>query len=241
MTLKQFATGVFYLPAGVFSGLTNLFLGSYVKDNRGNYVTDDEGNYMRNRGLFGLTLDAAKYIGTGISNFISNHKKAIAVAFWSSLAVAGIAALTVALWPAALAAVTGFTVFGVSIASVVGTGFAAQVAATAGVAGALTSVGVYVGATVVNAFNALKDCFTNWRKSSSKSENESVNDENFDEVRRNQFGGLNDGKDKRVELSSSHSSSEEEPVQTKSVFVDPNKKSAPVIEEQQPSLTSSVK
>ncbi|HAU1152951.1 TPA: hypothetical protein JBI12_13565 [Legionella pneumophila] len=232
MTLKQFATGVFYLPAAVFSGLTNLFLGSYAKDKRGSYIQDEDGNYVRNRGLIGLTLDAVKYLGTSVANFISNHQKAISVAFWSSLVVAGAAALTVAFWPAALAAVVNFSVFGVSIASVVGAGYAAQVAATAGVAAALTSVGVYVGATVVNAFNYLRECISNLRskKPSSNPEFTPVNDETFDEGRRNQFSGLNKGSEQQAPKLSSSSSEDEEPVHTSKVFVQPKDVTPEVVE-----------
>ncbi|HAZ7572875.1 hypothetical protein OQJ02_14400 [Legionella sp. PATHC032] len=231
MTLKQFATGVFYLPAAVFSGLTNLFLGSYAKDKRGNFIQDEDGNYVRNRGLIGLTLDAVKYLGTSVANFISNHQKAISVAFWSSLVVAGAAALTVAFWPAALAAVVNFSVFGVSIASVVGAGYAAQVAATAGVAAALTTTGVYLGATVVNAFNALRECISNLRskKSSENPEFKPVNDETFDEVRKNQFSGLSKGSEQAPNLSSS-SSEDEEPVHTSKVFAQPKDVTSEVVE-----------
>ncbi|HAT2087924.1 TPA: lpg2884 family Dot/Icm T4SS effector [Legionella pneumophila] len=232
MTLKQFATGVFYLPAAVFSGLTNLFLGSYAKDKRGNYIQDEDGNYVRNRGLIGLTLDAVKYLGTSVANFISSHQKAISVAFWSSLVVAGAAALTVAFWPAALAAVVNFSVFGVSIASVVGAGYAAQVAATAGVAAALTSTGVYLGATVVNAFNALRECISNLRskKPSSNPEFTPVNDETFEEVRRNQFSGLSKGSEQQQTVQLSSSSSEEEPVHTTKVFAQPKDVTPEVVE-----------
>lgn len=189
MTLKQFATGVFYLPAAVFSGLTNLFLGSYAKDKRGNYIQDEDGNYVRNRGLIGLTLDAVKYLGTSVANFISSHQKAISVAFWSSLVVAG--------------------------------------------AAALTSTGVYLGATVVNAFNALRECISNLRskKPSSNPEFTPVNDETFEEVRRNQFSGLSKGSEQQqtVQLSSS-SSEEEEPVHTTKVFAQPKDVTPEVVE-----------
>ena len=82
----------------------------------------------------------------------------------------GAAALTVAFWPAALAAVTGFTIAGYSIASVVGAGFAAQVAATAGVGAILASAAVYAIATVVNLITAIKNCFT--KKPDSANEGE---------------------------------------------------------------------
>lgn len=181
MTFKEFATGVFLLPARTFSFFTGLLLGSYDKDKYGQIKTDFEGNPVKTRGLFGLALDAVKYIGLSVSNFISNHKQAIAVAFWSSLVTAGAAALTVALWPAALAAVVGFSVYGVSIASLVGTGFAAQVAATAGVAAALTSAAVYVGATVVNAFNGIRSFFAGRKAAASNaSEFDATEEEGFE-------------------------------------------------------------
>lgn len=162
LTFSDVVTGIFYLPARIFSGMTNLLLGSTSIDKYG----DEE----HSRGLFGfaidavkfvagLLLDATKYVARGISGFVANHSKAIATAFWASLAVAGAVALTVAFWPAALAAVVNFSIAGVSIASVVGANFIAQVAASAGVAALLTSAAVYVGATVINTYNAIKDFF----------------------------------------------------------------------------------
>lgn len=170
MTFKEFMKGAFYLPARVFSGLSNLTLGSYQKYNNGTVRTDQEGNPQTNRGLLGLAVDATrfivnfvfdavKYIARSISNFISNHLKAIAVAFWVSLAVAAIVAITVALWPAALAAITSISIAGVSIASVVGTGVAAQVFATAGVAAFLSGAAVLLTAAVVNTYVAIRDFF----------------------------------------------------------------------------------
>lgn len=163
MTFKQFATGVFYLPALALSGITALTFGATYLDKEG-----EERNF---RGLFGLAVDgvravanfafdAAKFVARGITNFIANHQKAIAVAFWSSLVVAGAAALAVAFWPAALAAVTGFTVGGVSIASLVGTGYLAQVGAVAGVAAVATSAAVYVSAAFINTINAIASLFS---------------------------------------------------------------------------------
>ncbi|KGP64049.1 hypothetical protein EP47_03765 [Legionella norrlandica] len=234
MTFKQFATGVFYLPATVFSGLTNLFLGSYAKDKRGNYITDDEGNYVKYRGLISLTLDAVKYVGTSIANFISNHKKAIAVAFWASLVVAGAAALTVAFWPAALAAVANFTVLGFSIAALVGTGYAAQVAATAGVAAVVTSAAVYAGAAVINAVKSLVGFCAGLRSkaSSNKVDFEPANDDEIEfDVKKNPLSGLNGPK---VDSSLARSSSaDEEPKHTTSVFAEPKKSvPAPVASEE---------
>ena len=162
MTFKDFATGVFYLPARTFSGMTNLLLGS-------TYI-DDEGEEAKRPGLFSVIIDAFKMVGNfifdaikavarGVSTFISNHQKAIAVAFWASLATAGLAVLSVAFWPAALSAVANFAIGGVSIASLVGTGFAAQLSAIGGVAAVATSAVVYVGAAIINTITGIRDFF----------------------------------------------------------------------------------
>ncbi|MBL7481704.1 hypothetical protein [Legionella bononiensis] len=162
MTFMDFATGVFYLPARIFSGMTNLLLGS-------TYI-DDEGEEAKRPGLFSVIIDAFKMVGNfifdatkavarGVSAFISNHQKAIAVAFWASLATAGLAVLSVAFWPAALSAVANFAIGGVSIASLVGTGFAAQLSAIGGVAAVATSAVVYVGAAIINTITGIRDFF----------------------------------------------------------------------------------
>jgi hypothetical protein len=155
MTFKQFAYSVFTLPAKAFAGIVSLVFGDFARKSDGS-VVKGEGF----RGLLGLVLDGVKFLGKSITNFLQNHKQAIATAFWASLAVAGAAVLTVALWPAALAAVTAFSVYGVSIASVVGTGFAAQLLGVGVVAAVLTSAAVYASAAVVNTLNAIKNFFT---------------------------------------------------------------------------------
>ncbi len=152
MTFKDFMAGVFRLPARVLGGLVALVLGANVLNRSVS-------------GLLGLLINGAnavlngvKTIGRGITGLIMGHQKAIASAFWMSLLVGGAAALTVAFWPAALAAVVNFSVAGYSIASVVGTNFAAQVGATAGVGAVLTSGAVYSVASVANFFNYLASC-----------------------------------------------------------------------------------
>jgi hypothetical protein len=174
MTFKEFMVGTARLPAKILAGIFALVLGDYARN--------EEGKAKKNgvfRGLLGLILDGfkllleiGKAIGRVTTDFIREHQDAIATAFWVSLLVAGAAALTVAFWPAALAAVTGFTVAGYSIASLVGTGFAAQVAATAGVGAVLASAAVYAVAAVVNFFTALRDCFT--RKPDGQDEDDNI-------------------------------------------------------------------
>lgn len=162
MTFKDIATGVFYLPARAFSGMTNLLLGS-------TYI-DADGEEAVRPGLFSVIvdvfkmvgnfiLDATKAVARGISAFIGNHQKAIAVAFWASLATAGLAVLSVAFWPAALSAVANFAIGGVSIASLVGAGYVAQLCAIGGLATAATSAVVYVSAAVINTITGIRDFF----------------------------------------------------------------------------------
>jgi hypothetical protein len=156
MTLKEFMSSVFRLPARIFNDLSTLVLGGYAKNKDKPFL-----------GLLGLllegvksVLDLGKWIGRTITSFFKEHEKAIAAAFWMSLLIGGAAALTVAFWPAALALVANFTIAGYSIASVVGAGYAAQVAATAAVATVLTSAAVYTVAAVGNFVNFVKSCFT---------------------------------------------------------------------------------
>lgn len=103
-------------------------------------------------------LSMVKSVFNGLTNLVSDNTDAIASAFWVSLLVGGAAALTVAYSPAALAAVVGFKVLGYSIASVVGSSFTAQVAATAGVGAVLGSAAVYSMATVINFCRFVSNC-----------------------------------------------------------------------------------
>jgi hypothetical protein len=162
MTFKQFMNGVFTLPARAFGGIVAIVMGDFARKEDGSVKAGKPSN-----GLFGLLMegvkalvDGLKYLGRSITGFVKDHKQAIASAFWLSLIVAGAAALTVSFWPAALAAVTGFSIAGISIASLVGTGFVAQVVATAGIAALLTSAAVYAVATISNICSAIHSFFT---------------------------------------------------------------------------------
>lgn len=172
MTFKEFMSATFRLPARVFGGIVALVLGDYGRKRDGSI--NEKKSFL---GLLGLVLEGAKLIldfgkaiGRTLTNFIKNHQQAIASAFWMSLLIGGAAALTVAFWPAALAAVTSFSIAGYSIASVVGTGFAAQVGATAGVAAVLSSAAVYSVAAVVNFFSFVKGCFSKKAPSANEAE-----------------------------------------------------------------------
>jgi hypothetical protein len=162
MKFKEIMSAFFRLPARVLGGIVGLLLGDYARKRDGS-ITDTK-PFL---GLLGVVLESAKFIldlgratGRMITNLIKNHQQAIASAFWVSLLVGGAAALTVALWPAALAAVTSFSIAGYSIASVVGTGFAAQVGAIAGIGAVLSSAAVYSVAAVANFVSFVKGCFT---------------------------------------------------------------------------------
>lgn len=164
------ASAVFNAPGAIVNGLFTLVLGEQD-------TTDVNGNVTQKgfRGLAGFAINVFKFVSDALGDlaramtnsvtaFIGNHKKAISVAAWTSLAVAGIAALVVGLWPAALAVVAGVSISGVSIASLVGTGFAAQVAAVAGVGAVLASAVVYTVATVSNIVGWIKGCFATTKK-----------------------------------------------------------------------------
>lgn len=156
MTFKEFMRDTFRSPAAIFDNIVKLILGDHARKKDGS--ADKEAKPFL--GLLGLIMEGVKWIGKNVTGFLKNHRDAIASAFWLSLIVGGAAALTVAFWPAALAAVANFTIAGFSIASVVGTGFAAQVGATAGIAAVAASVATYAVATVANFVNWVKSCCT---------------------------------------------------------------------------------
>ena len=159
MTFRQFASAALLFPATVLVGITNLLLGSYEREPKGKIKTDSDGNSLVKPGLLGYILDGIKDVGRGISNFLYNNRQEIAVAFWASLVLAGVAALTVFLWPAALTAVTTFTIAGLSIDGVVGDNVVAQIGAVAALTAAANSLAVYTAAAVANTISAISSFF----------------------------------------------------------------------------------
>ncbi len=143
ITFKKVATVAAELPARALNGLSRLFFG---------YTTADK---EEKNGVFTFMLDAIKFGMRALSNAISRHITAISIAFWSSLILASAVALTLFLWPAALAAVASFSIAGVSIAGLVGSGVAAQVGLSAGLTFLATSTATYIGAAIVNGIKAL--------------------------------------------------------------------------------------
>jgi hypothetical protein len=172
MTFKGFMSATFRMPARVFGALLALILGDYGRKRDGSI--DQKKSFLGMLGLVlegaKLILDLSKAIGRTMTNFIKNHQQAIASAFWMSLLVGGAAALTVALWPVALAVATGFSMGGYSIAALVGSGFAAQIGAVAGVAAVLSSAAVYSVAAVANFFSLVARCFTKKAPSANEAE-----------------------------------------------------------------------
>ncbi len=158
MTVKEFFTGFFYLPARAFSGLTNLLLGSYKRDEEGNIKKASTAESNINPGILGYLLNSVMYVTRAVSNFIYNYQTTIAAAFWASLVLAGAAALTVFLWPAALTAVATFSIYGLSIAGIVGAEAAAQIGAIAALTFVATSAATWAVSGVVNTINWLISC-----------------------------------------------------------------------------------
>lgn len=178
MKFKEFMTTVGYLPATAFSGLANLVLGSTKKNRDGETQLDVNDKPVTNRGILGYALDGVKYVARSTADFIAEHKKAISVAAWLSLAAAGGVALTLFLWPAALTAVATFSIYGFSIAGIVGANTALQIGFAAGLAATAASVGTYLTAALANTFSAVAGYF---KRPSKKQElsSESSNDEDI--------------------------------------------------------------
>ncbi|KTD69612.1 MULTISPECIES: hypothetical protein [Legionella] len=150
--VAKFFETIGYLPASAFVGLSKLVLGGTDVD------ADGKPTGTTTRGLVGLLADGAKYLARSATDFLANHKKAIAIAAWASLAVAGAAALTLFLWPAALAAVATFSIGGLSIAAIAGASTLAQIGLAAGLAAAATSALVYTGAAIGNFASWVAKC-----------------------------------------------------------------------------------
>ncbi|CAM2874043.1 transmembrane protein [Legionella steigerwaltii] len=155
--LSNFGKAVAYLPANALTGLSSLLLGSTVTKSDGSPKIV-KGQVLVTPGLLGYLAEGIKAVGRSATDFLKAHKTAITVAAWASLAVAGGLALTLALWPAALATVAGFTIAGLSIAAIAGPSAIAQIGLAAGLAAAATSVATYVGAAVGNFVSWVASC-----------------------------------------------------------------------------------
>lgn len=128
--MKSIALG----PAWLLTGIARIIGGDHAKG------TD---------GIIGIIHTGS----SAVTRFLKRNQTTIATAFWLSLVVAGAAALTLFLWPAALAAVSGFTVAGLSIAAIAGPSIVAQIGLAAAIAFAATSVATYATVLAANVFS----------------------------------------------------------------------------------------
>lgn len=170
LTFGKFAVGFMELPATIFSGLLNITFGHTQTDDQGNIQLDKEKQPIVRDGFVSFALDVIKELGRDIADLAASNKRAIAIAFWFSLTVAGGLALTLFLWPAALTAVANFSIFGFSIAGLVGTNSLLQIGVAAGLAAAATSVATYFTDAVVNAITALVNACSGAPKTSDSSD-----------------------------------------------------------------------
>lgn len=115
-----------------------------------------------------FAMKAVTWIAGAITNFVNNHKQAITNIFWITLALAAtaavIGAIVAAANPVAFAAFVGFTVGGVSIASIAGASVAAQIGVTAGLVAAVTAIGSGLATTIYNGISS----FVGWVKERRK-------------------------------------------------------------------------
>lgn len=185
MKFKEVMSTIAYLPANAFTGLSNLLLGSTVKEKGRDGVEkvkmDLDGKPVTTPGLVGYIADGIKIVSRSTADFLSNHKKAIATAAWLSLLAAGAVALTLFLWPAALTAVATFSIAGLSIAAIAGASTIAQIGLAAALTAAAVSVATYVAAAAGNAINWLAECCKGLRSKSQKSRVEILHDEEEDD------------------------------------------------------------
>ena len=231
MTLKQFMYGAFVLPARALSGISDILFGSYQRDEEGKIKQDNSAK----PGLLGLILDSVKYIGRNVSNFLTNHQQAIASAFWISATLAGAAALTVFLSPAALTFITTLEIAGYSIASVVGAEMLAQIGAVAALTAVASSAAVYVTAAFVNTINFFRELVANRKNDGEMKNGPKFEGENLDEDSNSKMAGNGLGKKQENNPEPAQPKNEEPPLHTGNPLNTNNKPkatgSAPVEEE----------
>lgn len=196
-----FGHTIYNLPSTIATGTANLIFGNKdilnARDEKGALRLDKETkkpiirsydflsltDRARYNGLVGMVLGAGQYalsfgswLSHQVSSFVSNHETAIKRGFWISLAVAGVAAASAAVLafalPAAFAAVTGFSVLGLSIASIAGSSLVAQVFVSAGLAAGLSVAGTAAVASIANTVEYIGSLFTVRDASQASSEDQ---------------------------------------------------------------------
>lgn len=141
-------------------------------------------------GIFPFILNKLNEGMNGLSGLVKKHQKAISIAFWVSLAAAIAITALVVLWPVALAAIVNFTILGVSIASVVGAGFFAQVGAVAGLTALAASVAVYTAASITNFVKGVKKFFTGSESLLNEEEESSEEESSSEDLDKSSSKGL---------------------------------------------------
>ena len=144
-TMKQIGAALLDAPGTVFSKLVGWTFG----------VTNEDG--QTSRSLVGLLGKSLIFVGNKVGDFVKEHKRAIAIAFWASLMVAGAVALTLFLWPAALAALTTFSIAGLTVAGVVGGSALLQIGVFASLAVVVTSAATFAAAVISAAIRFAKN------------------------------------------------------------------------------------
>lgn len=194
-----FGDFIYNLPSTIASGTANIIFGnkdlSYARKQDGSIQYYDGQPVRRHykhlsfldrvriAGLVGLVLgagrlllDAASWLSHQVSAFVRDHETAIKRGFWIALAVASVAAATAALvafaWPAAFAALTGYTLLGVSIASLAGPSLVAQIFVSAGLAAAFSSMITAAVAGTANTISYIKSLFSERDVDNSLSDDE---------------------------------------------------------------------
>lgn len=145
---------LFHIPGNLLSGIMGYLLGYSTKEKAENDNGEEEEVEKEHYGLLSLILTGLKNTGVGFANVLANNKTATSIAAWASLIVGGAFALTLFLWPAALAAVVNYSLYGLSIAAATANP-ALQIAIAGGLAYAATSVLSWAGAILVSGITGL--------------------------------------------------------------------------------------
>ncbi|MFI4919230.1 MAG: hypothetical protein ACHP65_06720, partial [Legionellales bacterium] len=156
MTLKEVGLGFYNFPGTLISGVTDIIFGNDDEKGTGPLET------ARRLGLVGLVTTGLSTSLHAIAGFVRAHRQAITNAFWIALGVAAAvaiaAAVTAIFAPEILAAVVGFSLFGISVATLAGAGFIAQLGVLSGLAAAAAATATFAVATVYNAVVSLINC-----------------------------------------------------------------------------------
>ncbi|MFI4962269.1 MAG: hypothetical protein ACHP6H_00260 [Legionellales bacterium] len=152
-----------HIPGAFVTGLTDFIFGN---DNLGARNTNI--NFVVKGGLVGSVLRGFANISQYFSSTVRAHKKAIDMAFWvafTAAAAVGVAgAVMIAFFPATLATVASFSLYGFSIAAIAGANAVTQVAVASGLAFSVTNVTGYAVAALNNAVIGLSSLFSSKKK-----------------------------------------------------------------------------